>query len=160
MVARQGDVVVTAGAGTGKTRTLVARYLSLLAELPLRHIVAITFTDKAAREMRNRVRQELDRLLYQVEMDEPERHLWQERLAALDSARISTIHSLCGEILRTHPASAGLDPRFTVLAEGDTLLLKAQAVEWALAEAARQERLTPLFTFWGEPAWPTSCWLC
>lgn len=151
-IARQGDVVVTAGAGTGKTRTLVARYISLLDELPLRHIVAITFTDKAAREMRNRVRQELDRLLYQVEMDEPERHLWQERLAALDSARISTIHSLCGELLRTHPASAGLDPRFTVLDEGDALLLKAKAVEWALAEAARQETMTPLFALWGDTA--------
>ena len=148
--ARQGDVVVTAGAGTGKTRTLVARYISLLSELPLRHIVAITFTDKAAREMRNRVRLELERLLVQVEMDEGERQPWQERLTALDSARISTIHSLCGELLRTHPALAGLDPRFTVLAEGDTLLLRAQAVEWALAEAARQETMTPLFTLWGE----------
>ncbi len=49
---RGQDIVVTAGAGTGKTRTLVARYLSLLAEkVPMREIVAITFTKKAAREM-------------------------------------------------------------------------------------------------------------
>ena len=63
-LARGGDVAVTAGAGTGKTRTLVARYLDLLADgLPLRQIVAITFTRKAAREMRNRVRQEVGRYL-------------------------------------------------------------------------------------------------
>ena len=59
---RGQDIVVTAGAGTGKTRTLVARYLSLLADkVPMREIVAITFTKKAAREMRNRIREEVDR---------------------------------------------------------------------------------------------------
>ncbi|MEA1976316.1 MAG: UvrD-helicase domain-containing protein, partial [Chloroflexota bacterium] len=51
------DVIVTAGAGTGKTRTLVARYVRLLEEgKSPRRVVAITFTEKAAREMRNRVR--------------------------------------------------------------------------------------------------------
>ena len=57
-IAERGrDVAVTAGAGAGKTRALVARYLALLAEgLPLRKVVAITFTKKAAREMRNRAR--------------------------------------------------------------------------------------------------------
>ncbi|MBK8129244.1 MAG: UvrD-helicase domain-containing protein [bacterium] len=65
-LARDCDVAVTAGAGTGKTRTLVARYLTLLADgLPLRRIVAITFTRKAAREMRNRVRREIAAYLNQ-----------------------------------------------------------------------------------------------
>ena len=64
-IAERGrDVAVTAGAGAGKTRALVARYLALLAEgLPLRSIVAITFTKKAAREMRNRARREIRRYL-------------------------------------------------------------------------------------------------
>ena len=53
-LARGQDVLVTAGAGSGKTRTLVARYLSLLAEgLEPRRVVAMTFTEKAAREMRS-----------------------------------------------------------------------------------------------------------
>ena len=54
---RDVDIVVTAGAGSGKTRTLVARFLALLEEgAPLRSLIAITFTDKAAREMRTRIR--------------------------------------------------------------------------------------------------------
>ena len=70
ILARGCDVVVTAGAGTGKTRTLVARYLALLAEeLPLRSIVAITFTKKASREMRNRVRDEMRRYLERPALD-------------------------------------------------------------------------------------------
>src|SRR5512138_3228710 len=61
---RARDVAVTAGAGSGKTRTLVARYLPLLAECGSpRRIVAITFTDKAAREMRNRIRGEVRKLI-------------------------------------------------------------------------------------------------
>ena len=55
---RGRDVIVTAGAGSGKTRTLVARYASLLADgYSPRGVAAITFTDKAAREMRSRMRQ-------------------------------------------------------------------------------------------------------
>src|SRR5512139_3972379 len=61
---RGRDVALTAGAGAGKTRALIARYLSLLAEgLPLRSVVAITFTKKAAREMRNRARREIRRYI-------------------------------------------------------------------------------------------------
>ncbi|MCB0155920.1 MAG: UvrD-helicase domain-containing protein, partial [Anaerolineae bacterium] len=92
---RTQDVVVTAGAGTGKTRTLVARYLALVSEgVPLRAIVAITFTQKAAREMRNRVRQAVQDYLAQAALDPAERRHWQGIYAQLDAARISTIHSL------------------------------------------------------------------
>src|SRR5512137_2752765 len=74
---RGRDVVVTAGAGTGKTRTLVARYLSLVADgLPLRSIVAVTFTRKAAREMRNRVREEIRRYQERPDLAAPERERW------------------------------------------------------------------------------------
>jgi ATP-dependent helicase/nuclease subunit A len=115
---RKRDVVVTAGAGSGKTRTLVARYASLLAEgLTPRRVVAITFTEKAAREMRSRVRDALVELIAQAETDD-ERKTWLDLNAQMDAARIGTIHSLCAEILRNHPAEAGIDPRFDVLDEG------------------------------------------
>ncbi|MEJ2736716.1 MAG: UvrD-helicase domain-containing protein, partial [Anaerolineae bacterium] len=145
------DVVVTAGAGTGKTRTLVARYLSLVAEgLPLRSIVAITFTRKAAREMRNRVRDEIRVYLERPDLSDAERRRWQGLYAGLDAARIGTIHSLCSEILRAHPAEAGLDPRFEVLDEGRGNILLRQVVDGALAWAADDEELVGLYPLLGE----------
>ena len=99
-----GNLVVTAGAGSGKTRTLVGRYLSLLESgVPLRGIVAITFTTKAAREMRTRIRQTTANWLAQ---DPRQRAFWEAVFADLDTARIGTIHSLCAQILRAHPVEA------------------------------------------------------
>lgn len=140
------DIVVTAGAGAGKTRTLVARYLALLSEgLPLRSIVAITFTQKAAREMRNRIREALQEYVTEPGQEEAERASWQQRYSELDGARISTIHSLCTELLRAHPAEAGLDPNFTVLDEGQAGLRQQQVLAEALIRAAESPHLVPLF---------------
>ncbi len=150
IIARGADVAVTAGAGTGKTRTLVARYLSLLLDdLPLRSIVAITFTKKAAREMRNRVREEVRRYLDSGALDGRARQHWRAVYDALDAARIGTIHSLCSELLRHHPAEAGIDPRFDTLDEAQAALLQAQAVEAALAWAADDARAVRLFADFG-----------
>ena len=125
------DAVVTAGAGSGKTRTLVARYLSLLPDvsLPVRSIVAATFTNRAAREMRNRVRREIGRYLSREDLKDDQRTLWENRYRDLDAARIGTIHSLCAEILRCHPAEARLDPNFEVLDESLAAALRESAVE-------------------------------
>lgn len=142
---RDRDVVVTAGAGSGKTRTLVARYVSLLAEgLEPRRVVAITFTRKAAREMRSRVRDALNTLVQEAQsLDEQLR--WQGLASQMDSARIGTIHSICTEILQAHPAEAGIDPRFSVLDEGLTAALRAQVVADTLGELVDQAEFTPLF---------------
>jgi ATP-dependent helicase/nuclease subunit A len=150
---RGHDVAVVAGAGTGKTRTLVAHYLSLLAQgLPLRSVVAITFTRKAAREMRNRVREEVRRYLERGDLSAGERDRWQALYAGLDAARIGTIHSLCAEIVRAHPAEAGVDPRFEVLAEGQVNILRRRAVDEALAWAADDAETVALFALLGEGA--------
>ena len=132
------DVIVTAGAGTGKTRTLVARYVRLLEEgKSPRSVAAITFTEKAAREMRNRVRKAVSERAESAGDASEKRH-WGDLEAGMDAARIGTIHSLCSEILRAHPAEAGIDPRFDVIEEGVAAALKARAVEdvliWALDE--------------------------
>ncbi len=132
------DVVVTAGAGTGKTRTLVARYVRLLEEgKSPRRVVAITFTEKAAREMRNRVRKAVSERADSAGDTDEKRH-WADLEAGMDAARIGTIHSLCSEILRAHPAEARIDPLFDVIEEGAAAALKARAVEdvllWALDE--------------------------
>ena len=87
IVSRGRDIVVTAGAGTGKTRTLVARYLSLLVEgMPLRSIVAITFTKKAAREMRNRIREEVRRFLESSDLGIDDKNYWSGIYEGLDAA--------------------------------------------------------------------------
>lgn len=143
---RDRDVVVTAGAGSGKTRTLVARYISLLAEgVEPRRIAAITFTKKAAREMRSRVRDALNKLVQEAQSPD-EQLRWLTLSSRMDSARIGTIHSICTEILQAHPAEAGIDPRFAVLDEGLTAALRSQVVEDTLGELVDQAEFTPLFT--------------
>ncbi len=133
-------VIVTAGAGSGKTRVLVERFLRLLEENPawrVSDIVAVTFTEKAAREMVSRIRREIRSRIQQSERDE-ERQSWRVHRNALDSARIGTIHSLCASILRAHPAEAGLDPAFEVMEEIEAASLVERAVREALDEAARE----------------------
>jgi ATP-dependent helicase/nuclease subunit A len=164
-------LVVTAGAGSGKTRALVGRYLALLETgLPLRSIIAITFTEKAAREMRARIRAAIETWLepcpepaegrcpepVEGRCPEPaegqcdgsaERARWEKAFAALDGARIGTIHSLCAEILRAHPAEAAVDPDFDVLDENQAALLKARTIDAALAWAATDPQTVPLFEY-------------
>jgi len=164
-----GNVVVTAGAGSGKTRTLVARYLWLLETgVPLRGIIAITFTEKAAREMRTRIRKAITDWLGQASPTPPHPHtpslphshthtpphsFWEAAFADLDAARIGTIHSLCAQILREHPVEAaglGFMPRFGVLEEGRAAVLRARAVEDGLAWAANDDTASYLFRALGE----------
>jgi ATP-dependent helicase/nuclease subunit A len=153
-----GNVVVTAGAGSGKTRTLVGRYLWLLeAGVPLRGIVAVTFTEKAAREMRTRIRKTVADWLETSRVSETlevlPRSFWETTFADLDAARIGTIHSLCAQILREHPVEAaglGIMPGFGVLEEGRAAVFRARAVEDALAWAADDENASHLFRALGE----------
>ncbi|MCX6055354.1 MAG: UvrD-helicase domain-containing protein [Chloroflexi bacterium] len=142
---RARDVAVTAGAGSGKTKTLVARYTSLLADgVDLRRVVAITFSDKVAREMRSRVREALDELIADASGEE-EPILWSDLKAKMDSARISTIHSLCAEMLRAHPVEAVVDPRFEVLEEGEQLAIAKQVVADTMVELVSSALFDPLF---------------
>ena len=142
--AREKDVVVTAGAGSGKTSTLVGRYLHLLADgIEPRHIAAITFTRKAALEMQSRVRTKLEELKSRA--DKPEDlQFWADLVGKMDGARIGTIHSLCAEILRNHPAEAGVDPRFDMLDESLASHYKNEAVQDCLAWMVTREEMLPL----------------
>ncbi len=141
------DVVLTAGAGTGKTRTLVARVLQLLAQgVPARGIFAVTFTVKAAREMRNRLRKEITAYLALPNLSPAEHDRWDGVLVDLEAARIGTIHGLCTEILRSHPAEANVDPAFGVLEEALALQLRTDAIAEAIAWAADDPAAVALFT--------------
>jgi ATP-dependent helicase/nuclease subunit A len=153
---RNRRVIVTAGAGSGKTRVLVERFLKLLEENPswrVSDIVAVTFTEKAAREMVSRIRREIRSRISQSGSQQ-ERETWRAHRNALDSARIGTIHALCASILRAHPAEARLDPAFEVMEEMEVARLIRQAIEEAIDEAARESnqptfssRLNPIEMF-------------
>ena len=110
-----GDTLfVEASAGTGKTAALVDRYLALvLAGRTVDRVVAITLTDKAAAELRDRVRQQLE-ARFQSESDTHRRELIAGALAGLDRAQISTIHAFCQALLRFFAVRAGIDPAFEV----------------------------------------------
>ena len=126
IVAERGrDVLVTAGAGSGKTRVLVERYVSLLREHSISELAAVTFTDAAATEMRERVRQEV--------LTRPELHRHREDL---DQAIIGTIHSLCLQVLREHPVEAAIDPASRILSDDEAEFELTRACIDALEEAA------------------------
>ena len=140
------NMILTAGAGSGKTRTLVARYINLLIEgghTPMQ-LVAITFTKKAAREMRNRIRQILNDLR-STNLTDEERELWLNLEAQMDSARIGTIHSLCSEIIHAHPAEVPIDPQFEVLDEGFTATLRVRVIADTLAWAVERPEMRLVF---------------
>jgi ATP-dependent helicase/nuclease subunit A len=101
------SVAVTAGAGTGKTFMLVERYLYYLREHQLSplEMVAVTFTEKAAKELRSRIRQAVSQQLPQ----------FPDSLAELEAAQISTIHALASRICREHSEAAGVPPDFSIL---------------------------------------------
>lgn len=113
----KSNVSLLAGAGSGKTYVLMKRFVQILrSDLSVNptNIVAITFTRKAADEIKGRVRQAVGECVEQAQND-LERLRWQEHLQKVESAPISTIHSLCSRILRDNPVETQLDPEFTIL---------------------------------------------
>ncbi len=121
---RDGSLLVRAGAGTGKTTVLVERFVRAVTEdgAEVDQVLAITFTEKAAAEMKSRVR---SRFLELGRRDDAR---------AAETAWVSTIHGLCARILRAHALSAGIDPDFRVLDELDAERIAADAFDGALEE--------------------------
>jgi ATP-dependent helicase/nuclease subunit A len=113
---RQTSIVLSSGAGCGKTSVLTERYLGHLRDdgADVSQIVAITFTDRAAREMRGRIRKAIVAAVHAAP-DSAAAERWANHLRGLETAQISTIHAFCGTLLRQHAVEAGLDPRFDVL---------------------------------------------
>jgi ATP-dependent helicase/nuclease subunit A len=114
--------LLAAGAGSGKTAVMVERFAEAVLHdgVPVGAILTLTFTEKAAAELRERIRRRF------VELGEP------EHARAVDAAWIGTIHGFCARVLRSQPLAAGLDPRFGVLDEAAARRLAAGAFETAL----------------------------
>src|SRR5712691_11535183 len=127
-------ISVTAGPGSGKTTVLVERYLHILRsqKLSIDQIVAITFTNRAANEMRERLRSRLIQILQTASGEERKR--WLNYKRTLDGAVINTIHGFCARVLREFPVEARIDPQFLLLDAHDAAILLEAAVEETLTE--------------------------
>ena len=112
-------VIVEAAAGTGKTTELVNRILAVIREgrADVREIVAVTFTEKAAGELKLRLRQRLELERHSAHDAVVIRRL-EQAVAKLEEAHVSTIHGFCADLLRERPVEARVDPLFKVLTEG------------------------------------------
>src|SRR5258707_8408795 len=145
---------VTAGPGAGKTFVLVERYLEILRtqKVSVDNIVAITFTNRAANEMRERVRTTIDDLLRVSEGDERKR--WLRHKRAMEGAVITTIHGLCSRLLHEFPVEANIDPQFVLLDEHQAVMLLEAAVEESLTNAIQHgyEKIVQLTQGFGRSA--------
>ena len=118
-MALDDTLIVEAAAGTGKTTELVGRIVRILAEgrAEVGEIVAVTFTEKAAGELKLRLRECLDRERFAAAGDAERRARLDAALKQLEEAHVNTIHGFCADLLRERPVEAGIDPLFEVLVE-------------------------------------------
>ena len=146
----EASVALRAGAGCGKTLVLTQRYRREIEGQqgrPLCSLVALTFTEKAARELRQRIRH-----LCRAQLaagHEVER--WSMVLRALEAAPIGTFHEFCARLLRTHAIKIGIDPEFTVFDAAIAGSLRDEAVRITLRRllAGRNEDLIALASAYG-----------
>jgi ATP-dependent exoDNAse (exonuclease V) beta subunit len=139
-VEAHGEVFVSAGAGTGKTTVLVERFVRAVCDegLDVESVLVITYTRKAAGELRARIRAAL------LRRGRP------DLARRLDGAWISTIHGFCSRLLRAHPFAVGIDPRFRELDEDHGAVLRGESFQRALASSCATrdpERLRLLATY-------------
>ena len=122
----EANFLVEAGAGSGKTTALVDRMVALVRHgaCKVEHIAAVTFTRKAAAELRQRFQVELEGAAALRNPGDPERERVEEALQNLDSAFLGTIHSFCAKLLRERPLEAGLDPGFREVMETEAFRLQ------------------------------------
>ena len=137
---RGEDIMVSAGAGAGKTRVLVSRIVDLVSDpdlsVDIDEILVMTFTKAAAAEMRERIGLEISR---RIEADPDDGNLRrQNRL--LRKASISTVHSFCNSIIRSNYEALGLDPAYRLGEKGELELLQMEVIGEVLEESYREGR--------------------
>lgn len=143
---RRGELLLDAGAGSGKTSVLVERFARAVRDdgVAVGQILTITFTEKAAAELRERIRLRLRA----AGEDEAAR--------ATEGAWISTIHAFCARLLRAHALEAGLDPEFSVVDERETAPLRRRAFDAALGICAQTAAGAELISAYGPAALRTT----
>jgi ATP-dependent helicase/nuclease subunit A len=138
-VSAEGNVLVSASAGTGKTRVLVERCLArLLASerASVEGMLVATFTEAAAAELKDRLRARLEEQREAWPYDSAQRRHWDAQLALLDLGYLGTLHSFCLRLVRDHAHELRLDPQFAVLGEAQAWLLREEALTHVIEAAA------------------------
>ncbi|MUG86888.1 AAA family ATPase [Paenibacillus timonensis] len=131
--------LVEAGAGSGKTTSLVGRMLAMIesGKAKIEQIAAITFTRKAADELRSRFRLEMEKRIRTASTPEFDR--LEAALKEIDRCYIGTIHAFCGRLLRERPIEAGIDPMFRELEEEEASALQDQCWDEYLLQLRSRE---------------------
>ena len=135
------DIVLGAGAGSGKTRVLVSRFIRLLSQkrADVDQIMALTFTKKAAAEMQERIRKEIIQREESADSFEQKKYWYQQKLN-LNQAVISTFHSFASNILRQYPVISEVDPEFQVLEENEAFDLLDETINEVIEEGLNEEK--------------------
>ena len=135
---RDRNILVSAAAGSGKTAVLVERIIHMLLDeerpVDVDHLLVVTFTEAAAAEMKERIREAIER---ELEGQPGNPHL-QRQETLIHSAQITTIHSFCLSVIREHFPVIDLDPGFRIAEEGELKLLKQDVLEEMLEDCYRE----------------------
>ncbi len=121
----EGDIMISASAGSGKTRTMIERVTRLIADgkATVKQILASTFTDASATDMKKKLKEKLARLIKEGRAD------LAEQLNEVASADICTLHSFSGKLCRTYFYIAGIAPDYKIIDGGDASLIKAECID-------------------------------
>ena len=135
---RKENIMVSAGAGAGKTRVLVDRMVGQIMDpedpIDADRFLVMTFTNAAAAEMKDRIIAELNRRL----TEEPGNRRLRKQVRLVRHAEITTIHSFCNRLIRSRSHEIGLDPAFRIGEEGELVLMKEKVMEDLLEEAYQE----------------------
>lgn len=157
------NVAVTAGAGSGKTQVLSARYLLAAEQLLSRgdyrgpeSILVLTFTEKAAAEMKERIGAAISDYVHSDDFEAltyEHQERWLRFYRDLPVGEISTIHSFCARVLRQFPVESGVDPEFAIIEEYDQRQLLEDSIRGVMNDLARDmdPNLKLLLKVWSAP---------
>lgn len=137
-------ILVTANAGSGKTKVLSGRYIDALLNKNIRvnEIAAISFTDKAASELYSKIREQLVEK-YNDSKDDNEKIKLNGLIKDLVNSNISTFHSFCSSLLKEYPLEVGLDPSFKLLDDQSSDNLIKETTDEIISRSLADEELSP-----------------
>lgn len=136
---RNRNILVSAAAGSGKTAVLVERIISMLTDakdpMDVDRLLVVTFTEAAAGEMKERIRDAVEKKLF----DEPDNEHLSRQATLIHNAQITTIHSFCLSVIRDHFHAIHIDPAFRVGEEGELTLLRYDVLGEVLEEKYQEK---------------------